>query len=165
MRPFQTLMIKVIIHQLQLTTFMLINRATLVVFQFIAAKMNNILNHPFRLFPQFLWIFTFLLKSKLCAITFSFFIEPKAMLSHKLLQLELTQRTECTSAQDKATKCISMPPVSLFSPFFVISLSLLQFHSFLQLPSVTYKSIQVNCCTLSLGCLGSETKYQIRELT
>ena len=162
MRPFQTLMIKVIIHQLQLTAFMLINTATLVVFQFIAAKMNNILNHPFRLFPQFLWIFTFLLK---IAITFSFFIEPKAMLSHKLLQLELTQRTECTSAQDKATKCISMPPVSLFSPFFVISLSLLQFHSFLQLPSVTYKSIQVNCCTLSLGCLGSETKYQIRELT
>ena len=162
MRPFQTLMIKVIIHQLQLTTFMLINTATLVVFQFIAAKMNNILNHLFRLFPQFLWIFTFLLK---IAITFSFFIEPKAMLSHKLLQLELTQRTECTSAQDKATKCISMPTVSLFSPFFVISLSLLQFHSFLQLPSVTYKSIQVNCCTLSLGCLGSETKYQIRELT
>ena len=162
MRPFQTLMIKVIIHQLQLTTFMLINTATLVVFQFIAAKMNNILNHLFRLFPQFLWIFTFLLK---IAITFSFFIEPKAMLSHKLLQLELTQRTECTSAQDKATKCISMPPVSLFSRFFVISLSLLQFHSFLQLPSVTYKSIQVNCCTLSLGCLGSETKYQIRELT
>ena len=159
MRPFQTLMIKVIIHQLQLTAFMLINTATLVVFQFIAAKMNNILNHLFRLFPQFLWIFTFLLK---IAITFSFFIEPKAMLSHKLLQLELTQRTECTSAQDKATKCISMPPVSLFSPFFVISLSLLQFHSFLQLPSVTYKSIQVNCCTLSLG---SETKYQIRELT
>lgn len=162
MRPFQTLMIKVIIHQLQLTTFMLINTATLVVFQFIAAKMNNILNHLFRLFPQFLWIFTFLLK---IAITFSFFIEPKAMLSHKLLQLELTQRTECTSAQDKATKCISMPTVSLFSPFFVISLSLLKFHSFLQLPSVTYKSIQVNCCTLSLGCLGSETKYQIRELT
>ena len=162
MRPFQTLMIKVIIHQLQLTAFMLINTATLVVFQFIAAKMNNILNHLFRLFPQFLWIFTFLLK---IAITFSFFIEPKAMLSHKLLQLELTQRTECTSAQDKATKCISMPTVSLFSPFFVISLSLLQFHSFLQLPSVTYKSIQVNCCTLSLGCLGSETKYQIRELT
>ena len=162
MRPFQTLMIKVIIHQLQLTAFMLINTATLVVFQFIAAKMNNILNHLFRLFPQFLWIFTFLLK---IAITFSFFIEPKAMLSHKLLQLELTQRTECTSAQDKATKCISMPTVSLFSPFFVISLSLLQFHSFLQLPSVTYKSIQVNCRTLSLGCLGSETKYQIRELT
>ena len=162
MRPFQTLMIKVIIHQLQLTAFMLINTATLVVFQFIAAKMNNILNHLFRLFPQFLWIFTFLLK---IAITFSFFIEPKAMLSHKLLQLELTQRTECTSAQDKATKCISMPTVSLFSPFFVISLSLLKFHSFLQLPSVTYKSIQVNCCTLSLGCLGSETKYQIRELT
>ena len=162
MRPFQTLMIKVIIHQLQLTAFMLINTATLVVFQFIAAKMNNILNHLFRLFPQFLWIFTFLLK---IAITFSFFIEPKAMLSHKLLQLELTQRTECTSAQDKATKCISMPTVSLFSPFFVISLSLLKFHSFLQLPSVTYKSIQVNCRTLSLGCLGSETKYQIRELT
>ena len=139
MRPFQTLMIKVIIHQLQLTTFMLINTATLVVFQFIAAKMNNILNHPFRLFPQFLWIFTFLLK---IAITFSFFIEPKAMLSHKLLQLELTQRTECTSAQDKATKCISMPTVSLFSPFFVISLSLLQFHSFfsyLQLHTRAYK--------------------------
>ena len=139
MRPFQTLMIKVIIHQLQLTAFMLINTATLVVFQFIAAKMNNILN---RLFPQFLWIFTFLLKSKLCAITFSLFIEPKAMLSHKLLQLELTQRTECTSAQDKATKCISMPPVSLFSPFFVISLSLLQFHSFfsyLQLHTRAYK--------------------------
>ena len=139
MRPFQTLMIKVIIHQLQLTTFMLINTATLVVFQFIAAKMNNILNHLFRLFPQFLWIFTFLLK---IAITFSFFIEPKAMLSHKLLQLELTQRTECTSAQDKATKCISMPPVSLFSPFFVISLSLLQFHSFfsyLQLHTRAYK--------------------------